>query len=99
MKRYFISPVILLTIFSSALFAQQHMQTEILGNAKSISKEDNALVIKTREAEARIWVYSPTIIRVSISKEHSADSSFAVIQQPSAIQYKDNKDEIEVSTS
>ncbi|MGN6178508.1 MAG: glycoside hydrolase family 31, partial [Mucilaginibacter sp.] len=100
MKRYLFSPVILLIIFSSGLFAQQHMQTEILGDAQNIKQKDNALVIKTKEAEARIWVYSPTIIRVSISKEHSADSSFAVIQEPAAnIQYKETGDEVDVTTS
>ena len=53
MKRYLLSPVILLIVFSTQLFAQQHMQTEILGKAESINKKDGALVIKTKEAEAR----------------------------------------------
>jgi alpha-glucosidase len=100
MKRYFLLSVILLIFFSSGIFAQQHMQTEILGNAENISKDDNELIIKTKEAEARIWIYSPTIIRVSISKEHSADSSFAVVQEPRAgIQYKETSDELDVTTS
>src|ERR1700755_1814230 len=99
MKRYLFLPVILVAICSN-LFAQQHMDTETLGNAENISKNDNVLVIKTKEAEARVWVYSPTIIRVSISKEHSTDSSFAVVQQPSGdLQYKDNSNTIEVTTS
>ena len=100
MKRYLCLPVIFLIVYSSNLFAQQHMQTETLGNAESIKEENNVLIIKTKEAEARIWVYSSTIIRVSISKEHSADSSFAVVQQPSGdLQYKENNDDIEISTS
>lgn len=76
------------------------MQTEILGNTESVNKQNNVLIIKTREAEARIWVYSPTIIRVSISKEHSADTSFAVIQKPSGeLDYKESADELVLTTS
>src|SRR5947209_3156373 len=75
------------------------MQTEILGNTESVSKQNNVLIIKTKEAEARVWVYSPTIIRVSISKEHSSDSSFAVIQLPSQkIDYTESEDEIILNT-
>ncbi len=100
MKRYCFSLVILLSFYSSNLFAQQHMQTEILGNTESVSKQNNVLIIKTKEAEARIWVYSPTIIRVSISKEHSVDTSFAVIQKPAdQIQYKESSDQIEITTT
>jgi alpha-glucosidase len=100
MKRYCQLLVILLVVYSSNLFAQQHMDVQILGNAESVNKSDNVLIIKTKEAEARVWIYSPTIIRVSISKEHSADSSFAVVQEPSGdLQYKENGSDIELSTS
>ena len=100
MKRYCYSLVILLVIYSSNLFAQQHMDTEILGNAESVTQQNNVLLIKTKEAEARVWVYSPTIIRVSISKEHSADSSFAVVKDPeSTLNYKETATDITVSTS
>jgi alpha-glucosidase len=100
MKRYCYSLVILLVIYSSNLFAQQHMDTEILGNAETVTQQNNVLLIKTKEAEARVWVYSPTIIRVSISKEHSADSSFAVIKDPEAtLSYKETANDITVSTS
>ena len=100
MKRYCQLLVIILAISSSKLFAQQHMDTEILGNAESINKKDNVLIIKTKEAEARIWVYSPSIIRVSISKEHSADTSFAVVQDPSGtLDYKETADAIVINTS
>ena len=100
MKRYCYSLVILLIIYSSNLFAQQHMQAEILGNTESVNKQGNVLIIKTKEAEARVWVYSPSVIRVSISKEHSADSSFAVVQEPSGdLQYKETSDSITITTS
>jgi alpha-glucosidase len=99
MRPFYCSIFILLTIFSSRLFAQQHMQTEILGNTESVNKQNNALIIKTKEAEARVWVYSPTIIRVSISKEHSLDTSFAVIQNPAEnIDYTESAEEIIINT-
>jgi len=100
MKRYCLSLVILLAFYSSKLFAQQHMDVQILGNAESVNKNDNVLVIKTKEAEARVWIYSPSIIRVSISKEHSIDTSFAVVQEPKGdLQYKENGNNIEIVTS
>lgn len=99
MKRFYCSLFILLSIYSNRLMAQQHMQTEILGNTEAVKKQGNVLVIKTNEAEARIWVYSPTIIRVSISKEHSADTSFAVIQKPSQqLDYTESANDIILNT-
>ncbi len=76
------------------------MQTEILGNAEGVDKQGDVLIIKTKEAETHIWVYSPTIIRISISKEHSKDTSFAVIQKPSEnIEYTESGNEIVLITS
>ena len=76
------------------------MQTEILGNTESVELKGNSLIIKTKEAEARISVYSPAIIRVCISKEHQADSSFAVIQNPAkAINYTETADEVIITTT
>jgi alpha-glucosidase len=100
MKRYYHSVVILLVLYSSNLFAQQHMQTEILGNAENVSNQNNVLTIKTKDAEARVWIYNPSIIRISISKQHGTDTSFAVIQQPAGhIDYKESADQIEVNTA
>jgi len=76
------------------------MQTEILGDLQSVSKHNNCLVIKTDEAEARVWIYSPAIIRVSISKDHtSSHKSFAVIHNPlSEINYEESADRITLNT-
>jgi alpha-glucosidase len=58
------------------------MQTQLLSNIASFSIQNNALVIKTAEATARVSVYSPSIIRVCISKNFDEqDTSFAVIQE------------------
>lgn len=77
------------------------MQTEILGKAESVDKKNNILIIKTNEAVARIWVYSPTIIRVCISKNFDeSDASFAVIQKPAEqFEYTESDCEIEINTS
>ncbi len=81
-------------------FLTHNMQVEILGNTEIIDKQNNVLIIKTNEAEARVWIYSPTIIRISISKKHGEDSSFAVIQNPTSdIAFIEVHDQIIIDTS
>ncbi|WP_439696270.1 glycoside hydrolase family 31 protein [Mucilaginibacter sp. AW1-7] len=77
-----------------------HMEVEILGNVKSFKQQGGLLTIKTIKAEARVCVYSPTIIRVNISRRHSApDSSYAVIQQPiGKFEFDESADAIEINT-
>ncbi|MDB5132227.1 MAG: alpha-glucosidase [Mucilaginibacter sp.] len=76
------------------------MQTEILGNAQSIKKHGNVLIIKTDEAEARVWVFSPSIIRVCISRDYKSEGSFAVIQEPGEkLEFTESGNEIVVATS
>ena len=77
------------------------MQTEILGNIKSINQQADKLILKTEQAEAHIYIYSPTIIRVNITKNPSAaDESFAVIQKPAGnITYQETEGFITISTS
>ncbi|PWK74138.1 alpha-glucosidase [Mucilaginibacter oryzae] len=59
------------------------MNAEIIGNVQGVKQQDGVLILKTAEAEARVYSYSPTIIRVNISKQHlERDESFAVIRQP-----------------
>src|ERR1700759_759566 len=77
------------------------MQLSTLGNATTTQKQADTLLIKTPEAEARIMIYSPTIVRVCISKNFdSADKSFAVIQKPDALhEYNEAENAIELKTS
>jgi alpha-glucosidase len=76
------------------------MQLETLGNADSVNQQDNHLLIKTAEAEARVWVYSPTVIRVCISRKFSSDESFAVIEKPQdSFTWQQLDNSIEVTTS
>lgn len=75
------------------------MQFESLGTSEYISKQGNALVIKTAECTAKVTVYTPAIVRVNISKNNVDEQSFAVIQEPlSAFDYNDTIDIIEVNT-
>jgi alpha-glucosidase len=77
------------------------MQLEILGNAETVAGQNGSLLITTRQAEARVLVYSPTIIRVCISKNfRSTDDSFAVIEKPlDKFTWQNSGDTIEVTTS
>lgn len=77
------------------------MQTEIVGNTKSVKKQDNLLIIKTEEATAKVWIYSSSIIRVNVSKSSRDDGpSFAVIQEPAEqLNFTESADEIIVITS
>ncbi len=76
------------------------MQLEILGNAGTISVQNASLIINTPQAEARITVYSDTIIRVCITRNKEADASFAVIQESGELPpYKDSANEIEINTA
>jgi alpha-glucosidase len=77
------------------------MQTEILGNAKSVNKQGSLIIIKTNEAVARIWVYGDSIIRINVSKSFDEnDISFAVIQNPvNRFDYTESADELVLTTS
>lgn len=76
------------------------MNFEILGNTGHVKKAGNSLIIQAKEATARIWVFSDTIIRINVSKAFDADDkSFAVIQQPAGdFEFSEFADEIIVST-
>jgi len=76
------------------------MQITKSGNFQHINYKEDHILIKTDDAEARIWVYSPTVIRVNISRKfNAAQQSFAVIQQPdSNISYDESPDEVSINT-
>lgn len=78
------------------------MQFQKLGNIQNITKQSNVLIIHTEEAVARVWVYSPSVIRVNVSRNFDeAGQSFAVIQPPSpSISYtSETTDSYEVLTA
>jgi alpha-glucosidase len=54
-----------------------------LGNATEIAKESQRILIKTTNGNAQIRFYSPTAIRIQITKQASFDEfSYAVIAKP-----------------
>jgi alpha-glucosidase len=77
------------------------MQVELLGNTESVEMQNGALAITTSNAQARVWVYSDTVIRVCITKAGKGpDQSLAVIEDPQdAFPYQELNDAIEVNTS
>lgn len=75
------------------------MQIEILGDVQTVNTTPDTLIITTPGAEARVWVYSPSIIRVNISRGFKDEASFAVVQQPSKlVKVKESDKEIEIKT-
>ena len=76
------------------------MNFETLGNTDRVTKPGNSLIIQTKQATTRIWVYSDSIIRINVSKAFDdADHSFAVIQQPAGnFEFSESADEIIVAT-
>lgn len=77
------------------------MQVEIPGNTESAEMQNGTLIIKTAAAQARVKVYSDTIIRICINKaDKTPDESFAVIQNPiDSFTYQKLEQTIEVTTS
>ncbi|WP_426581807.1 glycoside hydrolase family 31 protein [Mucilaginibacter sp. R-33] len=77
------------------------MNLEIAGNVQGFKQQDGILTIKTAEAEARVYIYSPTIIRISVSKNFNPDDpSFAVIRQPLAdFDFDESSANIDITTS
>jgi alpha-glucosidase len=76
------------------------MEVKIAGNIKGFKQDGGILTIHTAEAVARVYVYSPGIIRINISKQpFETDNSFAVIQQPLAgFELNETADAIEINT-
>jgi alpha-glucosidase len=76
------------------------MNFEITGNVQGFKQQHGVLIIKTAEAEARVYIYSPTIIRVNISKNlNPGDTSFAVIRQPLAdFDFDESSANIDITT-
>ncbi len=77
------------------------MQFQTLSSLQSIHQQNNKLILKTAEAEAEVSVYSPSIIRVNITKHPiNTDESYAVIREPlTELLYEQTENEITITTS
>jgi alpha-glucosidase len=77
------------------------MNLQIAGNVQGFKQQDGVLTIKTAKAEARVYIYSPSIIRVNISKNFDPDdTSFAVIRQSLAdFDFDESSANIDFTTS
>jgi alpha-glucosidase len=92
--------VILMAGFSLTGLSQGRTSVQ-LGNLKKVTVEDKAVVLITDEAQVRLMVYGPEIIRVRVSKEKpTSDFSYAVIGKPEGKLSKlsESKQEIVFST-
>ena len=59
------------------------MEFKILGNTQNVQQQNEILFIRTAEAEVHISIYSPSIIRVKVTRQSAdTDTSLAVIQEP-----------------
>ncbi|HEY9197372.1 MAG TPA: TIM-barrel domain-containing protein, partial [Mucilaginibacter sp.] len=76
------------------------MELTTTGNIQNFKNQGAFLSICTAGAEARVYVYSPTIIRINISREHAvSDSSFAVVREPlNNIDVTDLGDALQIDT-
>jgi alpha-glucosidase len=83
------------------LLANCIMQTILLSTIQQTENKNGQLYLKTAEAEVLVSIYSPTIIRVRITKQvDDTDESFAVIQQPSdTIGFDDHPNELHINTA
>lgn len=87
-------------LFGSSIHTKAQAPVETLGPVQHIGRQGQALLLQSKEAETRVWVYSPSIIRVSISRHIKGnDSSFAVIRKETDLRYADVDSGLEIRTS
>jgi alpha-glucosidase len=100
MNKKAITTLILLIFSSIGAYSQKLNQS--LGNFTGIKEDQNTILINTSNGTLRAIVYSPTIIRISISQDSNFDDqTYAVVAEPSKdVKYKINKssDRIILST-
>ncbi len=70
-------------LLNQVVQAQESMRFKPLGDVKSIKSQSNSWTIAATGGNLRIWFYTPTVVRVTASKEAAFyDFSFATIGKP-----------------
>ncbi|MBS7566350.1 glycoside hydrolase family 31 protein [Mucilaginibacter sp. Bleaf8] len=77
------------------------MEFKIIGNTQSINQRNDTLILDTAEAQVQVSIYSPTIIRVNVTRQPDKPvSSFAVIREALPdLSYEENLHELIINTS
>jgi len=94
----------IVSLILCAIFFKMNAQnrlSEPIGNVNQIKEESNGILMTAENAIVQLSVFSPTTIRVRVTKNQFAkDFSFAVIQQPQGkfISISDKGSEISLST-
>jgi len=76
--------IALMVMPSFTLLAQPRLPV-FTGKVKSMARKEASLLVKTENSTAEIYSYSPTILRIRITRNEPAeDASYAVIQKPAS---------------
>ena len=91
----------LFTLAITFSFVQGQTLNKSLGNLNSQKNIEQGITLKTENGNARILVYSPSVIRISITKnEQFDDFSYAVISKPGNAKFSitDNGNNLSLKT-
>ncbi|MFY8034842.1 MAG: glycoside hydrolase family 31, partial [Flexibacteraceae bacterium] len=98
-NRFFLLSAMLTFLFTQISKADNLPQS--LGNFKSLTKNNSGIEIVTDFGTLKAIVYSPTIVRIRLSKNGEFDDfSYAVLNQPNITKFEvnDNKSFVSITT-
>jgi alpha-glucosidase len=94
--------LLLLFLLSNLAIMAQSSSVISIGNFESSEKSENSLLIKATNAQMKISVFAPDIVRVQVAQGQNNvfdDFSYAVIQQAQAkYQFSEDKDAVMLET-
>jgi alpha-glucosidase len=100
MKNTLISMLTGMLLFPVCLAAQSDLPV-FAGKVNSVTRKDHSILFTTENSLVEFYFYSPTVIRVRITRsEPKDDLSYAVIQQPVSHfrELRDNGDSVKLTT-
>ena len=92
--------ILLISLLTASLVGAQHLN-QTLGNFTQVKTIDNGYDLHTSHGHARILLYGPTTLRISLSlNENFNDFSYAVISNPQTTKHswKDDGDMFTLET-